>query len=268
MVYFVQISDTHIGPTAVYTDRHGLAPYPCAERLVEIINELPQTPDFIIHTGDVVYDPDPAAFELAAALFARLNVPIYYVNGNHDGKGLLKQYLPMGPKEDLGDDPEEVSYAFTVKGNRFLVLDARGPYEIDPRGRFSDAQLAIAAQETGPDGLPLTLFIHYPIWPLNSTWMDAHMLVENGRSLHTHLLTAKNRLRGVFHGHVHQSMQTMRDGILYASAASGFSQLAAWPGDNAVVHDFAHDPGYNFVHLLPGQTIIHQHTFPRPRGSG
>lgn len=268
MVYFVQISDTHLGPTAVYTDSHGVAPYPCAERLVEIINDLPQTPDFVIHTGDVIYDPDPAAFELAAALFARLNVPIYYVNGNHDGTGLLKQFLPMGPKEDLSDDPDEVSYAFEVRGNRFVVLDGRGPHEIDPRGRFSERQLAIAARETGPDGPPLTVFMHYPIWPLNSVWMDANMLVENGRFLHSHLLTAKNRLCGVFHGHVHQPMQTMRDGILYAAAASAYTQFVAWPDNKVVTHDFDHDPGYSFVHLLPGQTIIHQHTFPRPGGRG
>ncbi len=263
-VYFVHISDTHIGPTAVYTDHHGLAPFPYAARLVDIINDLPQTPDFVIHTGDVVYNPDPAAFELAAATFARLNVPVYYVNGNHDGKGMLKNYLPMGPKSDLGDDPDEVSYTFEVKGYRFVVLDARGPYEIDPRGRLSDAQLQIAQQAASPDGPPLTIFMHYPVWPLNSVWMDAHMLVENGPALHTILLPAKERLRGVFHGHVHQPMQTMRDGILYTSAASAFNQLAAWPGDTAVRYDNAHDPGFGFVHLLPGQTIIHQHTFPRP----
>jgi 3',5'-cyclic AMP phosphodiesterase CpdA len=150
-LYFVHISDTHLGPTAVYKDLHGVSPYPCAERLVEIINEL-----------------------------------------------------------------------------------------------------------------PVTLFMHYPVWPLNSEWMDGNMLVENGRVFHNLLLPAKERLRGVFHGHIHQPMQTVRDGILYCSAASAYSQLAAWPGDEMVQHDFDHDPGYGFVHLLPGQMIVHQHTFPRP----
>jgi 3',5'-cyclic-AMP phosphodiesterase len=263
-VYFVHISDTHLGPTAVFQDRHNIAPYPCAERLVEIINHLPTTPDFVIHTGDVVYDPDPAAFELAAALFARLNVPIYYVNGNHDGKGLLKHYLPMGPKTDLSDDPETLSYAFEVKGQRFVVVDARGPYEIDPQGLFSEAQLEVVRAEAQPAGPPLTLFMHYPVWPLNSVWMDENMLVQNGRSFHNLLLPAKERLRGVFHGHVHQNMQTVCDGIHYSSIASVYSQFFAWPGDATVHHDFDHDPAYGFVHLLDKQMIVHQQTFPRP----
>jgi hypothetical protein len=94
--------------------------------------------------------------------------------------------------------------------------------------------------------------------------MDHNMLIQNGRQLHQTLLPARNRLRGVFHGHVHQAMQTIRDGILYVSVASVFAQFAAWPNDLVPHYDPQHDPGYNFVHLLAGQTIIHQHTFPRP----
>ncbi len=263
-IYFVHISDTHLGPTAVYRDRHGVIPYPCAERLVDIINNLTTTPDFVIHTGDVVYDPDPAAFELAAALFARLNVPIYYVNGNHDGHGELATYLPMGPKTDLSDDPEMLSYAFEVKGERFVVVDARGPEEIDPQGLFSEAQLEIVRNEAQPDGPPLTFFMHYPALPMNSKWMDENMLVRNGRSFHNLLLPAKERVRGVFHGHVHQSMQVMCAGIFYSSIFSTYTQFAAWPDDDDVQHDFEHEPGYGFVHLLDGQMIVHQHTFRRP----
>ncbi|MBK8985408.1 MAG: metallophosphoesterase [Chloroflexi bacterium] len=263
-VYFVHLSDTHIGPTAVSPDQHGVYPWPCANRLVDIINDLPVRPDFVIHTGDVAYAPDPAAYELAAATFVRLNVPIYYVNGNHDAAHLINAHLPMGPKMDVSGDPNTVSYTFDVKGECFLVLDTRGPDEIDPQGWLSETQLAAARAEAQPGGRPLTIFMHHPIWPLNAEWMDAHMLVQNGRLLHNLLLPARGRLRGVFHGHVHQPMQTVRDGILYSSAASAYTQFAAWPGDMTVRHAFDDDPGYAFVHLLPGQTIIHQHTFARP----
>jgi hypothetical protein len=191
-------------------------------------------------------------------------VPIYYVNGNHDRAADIRRYLPMGPKDDAGSDPDRLSYTFEMKGYRFLVLDARGPDEIDPHGLLPDSQLALAAAEAGPDGPPLTIFIHFPSLPLNSPWMDQNMLIQNGRQLHQSLLPARDRLRGVFHGHVHQAMQTIRDGIHYVSVASVFAQFAACPTDLTTRHDPQHDPGYNFVHLLAGQTIIHQHTFPRP----
>ena len=90
------------------------------------------------------------------------------------------------------------------------------------------------------------------------------MLVINGMQLHEALLPARERLRGVFCGHIHQSMQTVRYGILYTAVPSLFSQFSSLPNDTLVREDPDSLPGFNFIHLLPNQTIIHQHTFPRP----
>lgn len=262
-VYFVHISDSHIGPTAEYS-RHGYRPQPSVERAVAEINSLPMTPDFVIHTGDVVTDPNVASYRRAAEIFSALKMPIYYVTGNHDRARDIQRHLPMGSRHILSNNLDVLSYAFEVKGYRFLVLDARGPDEIDPHGVMSESQLALVRQEAAAVGPPLSVFLHFPALPMNSIWMDAYMLVINGMQLHEALLPAQERLRGVFYGHVHQSMQTMRDGILYTAVPSLFSQFAAWPNDTDVRDDPDALPGFNFVHLLPNRTIIHQHTFPRP----
>ncbi|MCP4415173.1 MAG: hypothetical protein GY805_01030 [Chloroflexi bacterium] len=263
IVYFAHISDSHIGPTADYS-RHGHRPQPCVERAVEIINSLPMSPDFVIHTGDVVTEPNVQAYLRAADIFAPLKMPTYFANGNHDRARDILRHLPMGSRQTLSKNPDVLSYAFEVKGYRFLVLDARGPNEIDPHGVLSESQLALVRAEATAVGPPLTIFIHFPPLPINSIWMDAHLLVVNGVQLHEALLPARERLRGVFYGHVHQSLQTMRDGILYTAVPSLFSQFAAWPNDTVMREDPAYPPGFNFVHLLPNQTIIYQHTFPRP----
>lgn len=262
-LYFVHISDTHFGPTAGYS-RHGQVSLPSAQRLVDLINSLPVKPDFVIHTGDVVTEPHPASYALAAETFAGLRMPIYFVNGNHDTAQDIKDYLPMGPQEEVTADPGVLSYAFERKGYRFLILDAQGPAEIDPQGYLSESQMAIVRREAQPDGPPLILFIHYPILPMDSPWMDKNMLVINGDAFHQALLPARQRLRAVFYGHVHRSMQTIRDGIVYAAVGSTFAQFTAWPNDEIIDYDAQAMPAYNFVHLLPQQTIIHQHTFPRP----
>lgn len=260
--YFAHISDTHVGPTPDY-EKRGHNPYRCARRLVEILNGLPQQPDFVIHTGDVVTDPDPQAYLLAARIFADLNAPIYYVAGNHDRAQDIHHLLPMGPRQDLVHDRESLSYTFEARGHRFLVVDASRPHTSEPHGFFTERQLQVVREEIAREG-QLTIFTHFPIFPLNSVWMDANMLTLNGQQFHDIIKGARDRVRGVFHGHVHQNMQTVRDGILYASIASAFSQFAAWPGDEDVRYDLQHPPGYGFIHLLPQQTIIHQHTFQRP----
>ncbi len=106
--------------------------------------------------------------------------------------------------------------------------------------------------------------MHYPIVPINSTWIDAYMNVINGEQLHKILVPARERIRGVFYGHIHQNLQVMRDGILYVGVASLFSQFSGWPNADVIGFDPLHPPGYNFVHLLPEQMVVHQHTFPRP----
>jgi len=262
-VYFVHISDSHIGPSANYK-RHGHYPLACARKLVEVINELPVQADFVIHTGDVVTEPDPIAFGLAAETFSRLKTPIYYVNGNHDTVADIRHFLPMGPHRNAGNSSQILSYTFDIKGFRFLVLDARGPDEIDPHGLLPESQLKLAAEEATVEGPPLVVFIHFPVHSMNSIWMDRNMLILNGDKLHNALLPAADRIRGVFHGHIHQHMQIVQDGIMYVSVASAFSQFGAWPDDEVTHFDADHDPGFGFVHLLPDKTIIHQHTFPRP----
>ncbi len=259
--YFVHISDTHFGTTKNY-DRHGHASYPCAKKLVDIINHLPKKPDFVIHTGDVVTDPSPEAYVLASEVFSELTVPIYYVVGNHDTAQDIKKYLLMGEREDL-DSEDKLSYRFEVNGFRFLVIDARGPDEIDPQGVLSDSQLAVVKAEVeGSD--PLIIFTHYPTLPLDSPWFDENMLIVNGEALHQTLVSAQDCIRGVFFGHIHQPTQTMRDGIVYTSTASAFSQFSAWPNALELSSDSDYLPGFSFVHLLPNQTIVHHHTFPRP----
>lgn len=259
-VYFVHISDTHIGSTTGYS-RHGHLALPHAQRIVDIINKLPVQPDFVVHTGDVVSNPSPEAYARAAKTLSRIQVPIYYVNGNHDTAVSIKQHMTMGPKQDLLPNPDKLTYAFEVKGYRFLVLDGKGPEEIQPHGILSADQMEIVQREAQTEGPPLTIFVHFPALPMNSTWMDTNMPLLNGTEFHEALLPARERLRGVFYGHVHHSLQTVRDGIVYTAVRSTFSQFTAWPHEELVQSDFYERPGYNFVHLLPEQTIVHQHTF-------
>ena len=194
-VYFVHISDSHFGPTAAY-ERHGYRPQPCVERAVEIINNLPTRPDFVVHTGDVVTDPDEEAYRRATAVFQQLQMPVYFVTGNHDRSRDIKQYMQLGPHQSVSTDPDVLSYAFEVKGYRFVVLDGRGPDEIDPHGVLSEAQMQVVRTEATAVGPPLTIFVHFPTLPMNSIWMDKNMPLLNGAAFHEALLPARTLPHG------------------------------------------------------------------------
>ena len=261
-VTFIHITDTHIGPTAEYS-RHGFASEPALVRMCRHINEFPVRPDFIVHTGDMVTDPDPRSYARAARLLSDLSVPVYYVNGNHDAAHYVHEHLGTGPRNDWQPGTDRLAYEFEVRGETFVVLDGRGPDSIDPHGVLPPEQLERVQEICSLDGPPLTFFIHFPLFPLNSPWFDRNTLLINGAALHEAFLPARDRIRGVFYGHIHQSMQVVRDGITYTSAPSTFAQFRALPVEEQSLENPSYPPGFNLVQCMPGYTIVQQHVVPR-----
>ena len=84
--------------------------------------------------------------------------------------------------------------------------------------------------------------------------------------MHQALLPARGRLRGVFFGHIHNSTQIFRDGILYCAVASTFAGFTTWPNEEMIRADHDAMPAFNFVQCLPDQTIIQQRPFARLAG--
>jgi Icc protein len=264
---FIQITDTHIGPardSKFYS--LDLEPYRCLERVIGLINDLPQPPDFVVHTGDLSHDHSPESYALAREALDTLRVPVYYVNGNHDDRASLREYFGA-PAHPGGDPHAPLDYTFELKGERFLVVDGHNEEVQDPLGKLSDDQLEWVRAEARPDGPPLTIIMHYPLFQMGSPWLDEHMILVNGDALHAALLPARGRLRGVFCGHLHRSCQILCDGITYSSAPSAVAQYGWRPWDQRplVDHDFL--PGYNVVQYFDGKVIVHQFTFPPPTQS-
>ena len=79
-------------------------------------------------------------------------MPIYYVTGNHDKFGRYSPFPADGSQNNVTADRDTVSYVFEVRGERFLVLDARGPDEIDPQGILSAEQIALVHSEATQPG--------------------------------------------------------------------------------------------------------------------
>ncbi len=254
---YLHISDSHIGPTPD-TRIKTLPTLPYLERLVALINAFPQQPDFIVHTGDLSNDGSPESYAIAKACLATLKVPVYCVRGNRDKPAMLRQHMGAPPHPAGSDAP--LTYTFEVKGERFLVLDTY--WTPPPRGHIDAAQLARLQAECTTDGPPLTIFLHHPLFPLNSPWADENMLVDNGDMVHKALLPARNRLRGVFSGHLHHSLQFIRDGINYTTVSSNNAEQFAWHSwDETIRLDENAQPAYNVVQYFADYVQVTQRTF-------
>jgi len=257
-VYFLHISDTHLRPNKDF-EIHGRLPYQNFERLVNAIQNLPVQLDFLMHTGDVTGNAEPEAYALASDLLATLDIPIYYAAGNHDDPNQM-QNLPMGNRTAQQD--ALVSYTFDIKNERFIVLHTQGPHEeIGGSGRLPDGQFDFLTKQIDSTPGRISIFLHHCPIHLDCDWHDDKIDLLNGDDLHTTLIPYKEKIRGVFFGHIHRGVQIIKDGIHYASVGSTYMPLDLWPQGNAERDVLAPLP-FNFVTLTDHSTIIKEHTIP------
>ncbi len=266
LLRFVHISDTHIFADPGFV-HYGHAPFANLNGLVDAINALTFPIDFVLHAGDIVEDRSEASYRVARRVLDGLRAPIRYVAGNHDDADAMQRILLDRSPEGLRFD-----YGFSAGGVRVEVLDSRGPN--DPGGTLSDAQLSALRAVCVPHGPPLVVCLHHPPLPLDSLWLDEgwmtskgrtpNMLLDRGVEFLETLSPARDRIRGVFFGHVHRALQIMHDGILFSCAPSAFGQLLTWPDLDLPVWAPLEPAGFNLVTIMEDRTIVRQHCIARP----
>ena len=263
---FIHITDTHIARRPDFVS-YGHSPFSNLVALVDAINALQFPVDFVLHTGDIVEDGSEDAYRLARRVFSRLRAPVYYAAGNHDDAAILQRVMlerepVVGPFD----------YGMTIDGVQVVVLDSRGPD--DPRGTLSSQQISGLRALCGRDGGPLVIAIHHPPLPLDSQWLDSGwaagnvafsaMLLDRGPEFLEAIMPARDRIRGVFFGHIHRSYQVVHHGILFSSAPSSFGQLLTWPDQSSPKASPAEPAGFSLVTVAADRTIVRQHHLARP----
>jgi 3',5'-cyclic-AMP phosphodiesterase len=263
LVRFVHMSDTHLHTDPAYTQSYAnYTPLVGMQGFMKAMAVLPFKPDFILHTGDIIYDPDPdpAVYAYIRDELARLGAPLYYVRGNHDSSAGIQRIL-MG-REDI---MPMLHYTFDVNGVQFVVLDSNDPSQVTvPAGFVSVDQLEwLEGLCSADDPRPLVVAIHHNVIPTGAPWLDGYMRTANGEDVHRILVKARDRLRGVFHGHIHQEVDQFRDGVLYSAAASPWCQFVGYPipENTEVTADRISLPGFSVVAITRDSTFIRRHSF-------
>ena len=188
---FVQLSDAHVG-------FHG-PPNPTGtrafERAVELINRLPEPPDFILFTGDLTHDSEQQDERRARMReFQRIAGGLrvkerHTIPGEHDA-GIDGGALYH---EVFGDS----NYAFDHRGVHFIALDnvSRAKPEVGPE-RIASLRDDLARYSRTT---PIVVFTHRPLFDLRPDW---EWFTRDGDAVMKVLSPYENVT--VLYGHIHR----------------------------------------------------------------
>jgi 3',5'-cyclic AMP phosphodiesterase CpdA len=211
--------------------------------------------DFVMHTGDVVHFPEtPEHYHVARNILKQIRYPVYYCPGNHDFVADFQTHF-------LGKAPHEVharyDAEYDVNGVQVVMMDSHLPPDVEGHSGFVTPDQLNWLDEICrvDDKRPLVVGVHHHALPLEAEWLD-RLVLKNGIALHNTLLKAKHRLRGVFYGHIHESIVTVREGISYYSVNSGWFQTQTWYATEAPAKAALQAPGFNLVTLTATDTFV------------
>jgi 3',5'-cyclic-AMP phosphodiesterase len=209
---FVQISDSHIGfnKEGVNTDVTGTL-----KEAIARINALPETPDFILHTGDLTHLAAADEFDTLDQLLKSVKTQqIFFVPGEHDVTGDNgKLYLERFGKNSKGSG----WYSFDQHGIHFIGLVNVMDIQQNGLGVLGADQLAWLADDLQgrSSEMPIVVFAHIPLWAVYPQWGWG---TDDGAQA----LALLKRFGSVtvLNGHIHQTMKKVEGNVTFHTAMS------------------------------------------------
>jgi amicyanin len=208
---FVQISDSHIG----FNKEANKDVTATLQEAIHKINSLEQTPDFLIHTGDLSHLSKPSEFDtLDQALKSAKSGQTLFVPGEHDmlaDNG--QQYLERYGKGTKGAG----WYSFDHKGVHFIALVNVVDLKAGGLGTLGAEQLNWLKKDLAglSSSTPLVVFAHIPLWIVYPEWGWG---TEDGIQALSYLKRFGSVT--VLNGHIHQTMQKVEGNVFYHTALS------------------------------------------------
>jgi 3',5'-cyclic-AMP phosphodiesterase len=228
-----QLTDTHLfadGSQTMFDCRTNLT----FAAVVARVAALAPRPDCLLLTGDISQDDSAASYEYARSLIGPLQIPTYWLRGNHDQNG--------DAIAALNGDRIVADKSFEQGGWRFILLDSMVLDE--PGGRLAESQLEYLEQQLQDTKPTLVAVHHHPI-ACGLAGMD-EIGLANAADLFA-VLDGYPQVKLVINGHIHQESVAERAGVTYLGTPSTCIQLK--PQQVKMELDTDRSPGFRLLRL-------------------
>jgi 3',5'-cyclic AMP phosphodiesterase CpdA len=225
VMIIAQITDTHLRAKSS-DDIEGAARAENLRRCIADIGSRSPAPQIAIHTGDMTERGKAAEFAHAREILERLDIPLYIIPGNRDGRDGMRR--AFADHDYLPRDAGFLSYAFEDYPVRLVALDSID--EESPMGQICETRLAwlnttLARQ---PDK-PTLLIMHHPPFDVAADHPFAFEDRASANALSS-VVSKHRQVVRVLCGHVHRSAQVAWGGTIGSTTPCVAGDLRKGPG--------------------------------------
>jgi 3',5'-cyclic AMP phosphodiesterase CpdA len=237
-----QFSDTHIKPAGqlAYSvvDTHLML-----SQAIDHVLQLPQQPDVMIISGDLVDAGSVVEYERLSELLARLPMPVLLVPGNHDDRDNMRIVFRDHPGI-TGDGFWQFALKYEQWPVRIVGLDT--VISGGSAGTLCEDRLAwLESTLTQAPDTPTLLVMHHPPFITGIGHMDDIGL--DGRHAFERLIEQHPQIERIVCGHLHRHIHTL---------VGGRSTLTCPSTAHTVQLDLARDAAAEF-RMEPAGYLLH-----------
>jgi Icc protein len=235
-LHVIQLSDTHLF-AALNRELLGVATASSLNTVLNAVRQLQPRPEVMLLTGDLSQDESLESYQHLYKFIQSLDIPAYWLPGNHDCLPLMEQLL-------VGSSISTAK-TFQIAPWNFILLNSAQPGKV--HGELSSSSLDWLEQQLQQRlDQPTVVALHHPPCSIGSAWMDQIGLRQP--EAFTRLIERYQQVKLVLFGHIHQEFATTRMGVHYLGCPSTCVQFRPQQSEFAVDEQ---QPGFRLLTLYP-----------------
>lgn len=236
-----QITDTHLFANEQQTSK-GFPTWDSLQAVIARVQRLPIRPDALLLTGDLSQDETSQSYAQMKRAIAPLQIPTYWIPGNHDQPSLMSQQLSAAP----------FSTQQRFEANNWTVLMLNSAVVGEVHGYLSPDTLSWLEQQLAALTTDFALVaLHHPPLDVGSAWMDSIGL-DNKTDFQA-ILHRFPQVKAVIFGHIHQELDRIEQGIRYLASPSTCVQFR--PNSQEFAIDGDRTPGFRLLRLMANGSL-------------
>ncbi len=216
-IKFIQVTDSHMAKNSEYSQK-------VLKATIDDINKQSGV-SFVVFTGDNVNYAQEEDLRIFASIVKKLNVPYYFVIGNHDvykTNGMPKtRYLEIMRESNFRIHQRKPNYKWKKKKFLFLIVDGAKEVIPGPAGYFKKDTLEWLDKTLSKNKKKTTvIFQHFPVvYPDGAEGrLKTHKTykVED----YTNIIDKHANVLAIISGHLHTNGENMKNGVYHISTPS------------------------------------------------